>query len=81
MADKPASDIDVGESWVTVTEAAEKTGYHRDYVQKLAHRNWNLPEDHREIQIRRHSHGYMVWLPNLIDYLGQPGKGRGPRSK
>jgi hypothetical protein len=36
MADKPANDIDIDEIWVSVTEAAEKTGYNRHTMRKLA---------------------------------------------
>jgi hypothetical protein len=81
MVEKLTSDLSVEEIWVNVTEAAEKTGYHRDYVQKLANKNWKLPEDQREIQVRRHSNGYMLWLPTLVEYFGKSGTGRGPRPR
>jgi hypothetical protein len=82
MVDQPDGDFAVDEGWVTVTEAAEKTGYHRDYVLKLARDNWALSEDERAIRLRRHSYGYMLWLPDLIAYFDKnPGTGRGPRPR
>jgi hypothetical protein len=79
MSEQPVSDIVVEETWVNVTEAAELTGYHRDYVQKLARDNWTLPEDERKILVQRHPSGYMLWLPKLVDYLSK--KSRGPQPK
>jgi len=84
MAEQPVRDIDVQEIWVNVTEAAQMTGYSRDRVQRLASNNWNLPEESREIQLRRHTNGYMIWLPSLIEYSKKPTGtrgGRGPRTK
>jgi hypothetical protein len=71
----------VEEIWVNVTEAAEKTGYSRDRVQRIAQNNWNLPEEEREITLERRSHGYMIWLPSLIAYTKKPGKGPQPKRK
>jgi hypothetical protein len=79
MVDKPTSDVGVEETWVNVTEAAELMGYHRFTAQKLARDNWNLPEDERRIRVRRLSNGYLLWLPDLIDYIST--KHRGPNSK
>ena len=84
MAEQPASDIDFAENWVNVTEAAKITGYSRDRVQRLASNNWNLPESEREIVVQRRSHGYMIWLPSLQEYMTKPLStpgGRGPRAK
>ena len=50
MVDRPDGDLPVDDTWVTVTEAAEKSGYNRGYVRKLAHKNWKLPEDQRTIR-------------------------------
>jgi hypothetical protein len=79
MADQPISDFVVEEIWVNTSEAAELTGYHRNYVQKLARENWSLPEDERQLLVQRHPNGYMLWLPALVEYLS--GKSRGPHSK
>jgi hypothetical protein len=79
MTEQPVSDIVVDEIWVNTSEAAELTGYHRDYVQKLARRNWFLPENDRQIMVQRHPNGYMLWLPALVKYLS--GKSRGPQPK
>jgi hypothetical protein len=79
MVDQPVDDIDVDEIWVNTSEAAVLTGYHRDYVQKLARDNWKLPEDKRQILVERHPNGYMLWLPKLVEYLSV--KKRGPHPK
>jgi len=79
MVEKPADDIGVEEIWVNTSEAAQVTGYHRDYVQRLARENWKLPEDEREILVERHPNGYMLWLPKLVEYLSM--KNRGPQAK
>jgi hypothetical protein len=79
MTDFPVSGIDVEEIWVNVTEAAELMGYHRMTVSKLAQSNWNLPEEEREVRVQRLSNGYLLWLPDLMNYL--MGKGRGPQPK
>ena len=79
MAEQPVQDINVDEIWVNVTEAAELMGYHRFTTQKLARENWKLPETERQIQVQRLSNGYLLWLPDLVEYLS--GKGRGPQPK
>jgi hypothetical protein len=81
MVDRPDGEFAVDDAWVTVTEAAEKTGYNRDYVLKLINKIWKLPEAERDIPIRRHSYGFMLWLPALVEYIDKPGRGRGPRPK
>jgi hypothetical protein len=81
MTDFPVSGINVDEIWVNTTEAAQLTGYHRNYVQKLARENWNLPENERELLVERHPNGYMLWLPNLVDYLSKKGFGPQPKRK
>ena len=71
MTEQPVRDIDVEEIWVNVTEGAEIIGYHPDYVRKLARDNWSMPENERSLVVRRHSGGYMLWLPDLIDYVNK----------
>jgi hypothetical protein len=63
----------IEEIWVNVAEGAEKTGYHPDHVRRLARENGRLPEDQRFIRIRKDSHGYAIWLPDLMNYTEQPG--------
>ena len=65
----------VEEIWVNVTEATEITGYHRDHIRGLARNNWRLPEAERLIRIRKRSNGYDIWLPDLINYQLEHGKG------
>jgi hypothetical protein len=79
MTEQPVRDLDVEETWVNVTEGAELTGYHPDYVRRLARENWKLPENERKLLVDRHSGGYMLWLPNLVEYLS--GNKRGPQPK
>ncbi len=79
MAEQPVHDINVDEIWVNVTEGAELTSYHPDYVRKLARDSWKLAENEREIQVTRHPGGYMLWLPDLVKYLTT--KSRGPQPK
>ena len=65
----------VEETWVNTTEAAEITGYFFDYIQKLARRNWRMPEDERLIRIRRRAGRYDIWLPDLMKYISEHGHG------
>jgi hypothetical protein len=67
------------ETWVNVTEGAERTGYSRDHVQELARVNWNKPETERLIKVRRRSNGYDMWLPDLVAYIET--HGHGPKRK
>jgi hypothetical protein len=67
--------------WVTVAEASEITGYSRDRIKKIAFRNWNLPEAEREIDLRKESHNYLIYLPSLIKYALTPRRGPQPKRK
>ena len=61
--------------WVNVTEAAEITGYNREYMKRIAMKIWKLPEDQRSVQIRKRSSGFDLWLPDLFAYLREFGHG------
>jgi hypothetical protein len=63
------------EIWVNVTEGKDITGYSRDYVWRLAKSNWEMPEAERFIKTRRRSHGYEIWLPDLMAYISKQGYG------
>lgn len=65
------------EIWVNTTEAAEATGYNRDYLSQLAAKMWNKPEDEREIKTKKRGGNYEMWLPDLR--LHQRKGRRGPR--
>jgi len=65
--------------WVNVTEAAELMGYNREYIKKFIMKIWKLPEDQRSIQIRKRSSGFDIWLPDLMTYFHE--NGRGPQAK
>jgi hypothetical protein len=79
MAEKQTSDLSVEEIWVNVTEGAELSGYNPDHVRLLARNNWKLAEEERLIKIRKRSHGYDIWLPDLMKYRAEVG--RGPHEK
>jgi hypothetical protein len=79
MADAQSEKVE--EIWVSIAEAAKITGYSKDRVQRIAYRNWNLPEEEREILLRRHSNGYMIHLPSLIKYALSPRRGPQPKRK
>ena len=63
------------EIWVTTTEGKELTGYNRQYVEKLANKNWRLPEDERLIKLRKRSGRFELWLPDLLRYIDEVGYG------
>jgi hypothetical protein len=64
------------EIWVMTAEGAEATGYNSQYVKKLAHKNWLLPEAERVIKIRkRRGYFYELWLPDLLRYIDEVGYG------
>ena len=65
----------IEEIWVSTSEGAEITGYFQTYVQKLARDNWALPEDEREIKVRKRSRGYDIWLPDLLVYMEKGSNG------
>jgi len=69
----------VEQIWVTVSEGADKTGYSRFRIRELARKNWSLPESERLIKLRRHTNGYMVWLPDLFEYKEKYGHGPQPQ--
>jgi hypothetical protein len=58
----------IEQTWVNTTEAAEATGYNRDYLSTLALRMFQKPEDEREIKTKKRANGYEMWLPDLIAY-------------
>ena len=64
------------EVWVTTNEAEELTGYNRQYLKKLAHKNSRLPDDERLIKVRmRSGRFYELWLPDLQRYIKEIGYG------
>jgi hypothetical protein len=69
----------VEEIWVTAGEAVEATGYSSQYMTRLAMKMQKKPENEREIQLRKRSNRYEMWLPDLLAYmlntkLGRPAK-------
>ena len=62
--------------WVTTNEAEELTGYNRQYLNQMAHKNYRLPEDDRLIKVRmRSGRFYELWLPDLLRYIEEIGYG------
>ena len=74
-SDKPEDQ----EVWIMTTEAAEKTGYSREYLEQLARKNLQMPEDKRELEVRMRARRYELWLPDLLRYIEEIGSG--PRDK
>jgi hypothetical protein len=76
MANEIAQDQQI---WVTTREGAEVTGYNHQYLEKLSKKNWQLPEDERDIKIRKRSGRYELWLPDLLTYIEEIGYGPYPK--
>lgn len=67
----------VPQIWVMTVEAAEMTGYSMGYMTKLAQKLVKQPEHERKIKIRKLANRYLLWLPDLMEYI----KERGPYTK
>lgn len=65
------------EIWVNTNEAAEITGYSREYLTKFAKKLFVKPETERELKVRKRLDRYEFWLPDLLIY--QNTTGYGPR--
>jgi hypothetical protein len=63
------------EIWVSTSEGAELTGYTQEHLEKLANRNWRKSEEERLIRVRLRTRRYELWLPDLLKYMGEPGRG------
>jgi hypothetical protein len=63
------------EVWVLTGEGADITGYSQEYLEKMANKNWRLPEDDRLIKTRKRRGRYELWLPDLIRYIKEIGTG------
>ncbi|MCA0457937.1 MAG: hypothetical protein LCI00_28480 [Chloroflexi bacterium] len=63
------------EIWVFTSEGAALTQYSREYLEKLAYKNWRLPENERVIQTRKRAGRYELWLPDLLRYKDEIGNG------
>jgi hypothetical protein len=72
---------DIEETWVSSTEAAEMTGYNRQYLSKLAMEMSGKPEKEREIRIKKRPAGTEMWLPDLMAYRYRVGRGPKKRNK
>jgi hypothetical protein len=65
----------VEEIWVSVTEAAQITGYNRRHMLRLATQSLRQPENERIIKVRKRTMGLEMWLPDLVAYIKRPGFG------
>lgn len=63
------------EIWVITPEGAELTGYSREYLERLANKNFRLSDDERLIKIRKRAGRYELWLPDLLRYIDEVGYG------
>jgi len=72
MAIKIAPDQEI---WVMTTEGGERTGYNSRYLEKLANKMSKLPEDERQIKIRKRGGRHELWLPDLLRYIDEIGYG------
>ena len=63
------------EIWVMMSEGAEITGYNGRYLEQLAKKNSRLPEDERDIKVRKRGGRLEVWLPDLLRYIKEIGYG------
>jgi len=63
------------EVWIMTTEAAALIGYNRQYLEQLARKNLQMPEEKREIQVRMRARRYEIWLPDLLHYVEEIGQG------
>jgi hypothetical protein len=63
------------EIWVMTEEGAEITGYSRNYLQQLAKKIFDQPEEERLVRIRMRSRRYEFWLPDLMHYIAEIGYG------
>jgi hypothetical protein len=63
------------EIWVSTSEAADLTGYDQQYLQKLALKLTRQPEAERLIRLRNRTRRYEFWLPDLIGYMENIGRG------
>jgi hypothetical protein len=63
------------EIWVMTIEGAELTGYSREYLEQLARKNLKMPEEERLIRVRLRVRRYEIWLPDLLRYIEDIGRG------
>jgi predicted DNA-binding transcriptional regulator AlpA len=64
------------QTWVTVKEAAELTGYTAYWMKKWVRDMFALPENERTINVREESNRYLLWLPDLVEFVAKYAAGR-----
>lgn len=75
MSDAELEKLDSQEIWVDLYEAAEISGYNRASIRNLIQRISQQPEDEREINLRKRSSRWELWLPDFVAYIKIPGHG------
>ena len=75
MADLEWEKVESQEIWVDLYEAAEITGYNRASIRNVIQRMNRLPEEEREIKLRKRSSRWELWLPDFIAYIRVPRRG------
>jgi hypothetical protein len=63
------------EIWIMTPEGAELTGYNRQYLEKLANKNFRLPQDEQFIKVRKRGGRFELWFPDLLHYIDEVGYG------
>ena len=63
------------EIWVMTREGAQITGYSGRYLEQLAKKNSLLPEDERQIKVRKRGGRHELWLPDVLRYIDEIGYG------
>ena len=63
------------EIWVSTGEGAEITGYDQQYLRRLALKLSRQPEEERLIRVRNRAGRHEIWLPDLIKYKQEYGRG------
>lgn len=60
------ADLTTEQTWVTVKEAAELTGYSPGWMTKWARDMFALPENERAIQVRQDANRYQLYQGFLL---------------
>ena len=81
MAEMHLDKLESKEIWVDINEATELTGYNRESMRSLAQRMSLKSDEEREINIRKRSNRWELWLPDLLFYINEPGHGAKQKRK
>jgi hypothetical protein len=79
MSDAELEKTETQAIWVDLYEAAEITGYSVIGVRKIVQKMNLLSQEEREVNIRKRTGRWELWLPDLLVYISQ--SKRGPHRK